>query len=254
MTFKIAVSYSHHDVACVVTDVEALANSKISFWMDRSLTGGVMWREEIAQHFAESDAVMAFLSPSWIGSDYCRQEISFALDQGKPVLCVYLEETKLTPGLQMSLNHRQTIYRFQHAQNLAEFYTRVNDALNAIGDEQAASASRYPETQLTTRLSPQTLQLVYDNKQYSVENQANNRFTIGRSSECDLVVRSDFVSRVHGYLYFQKGKYYYQDTSSNGTELLSSNQEIHLQQDPHQLQNTGQLIIGGSIINFHVRL
>lgn len=250
---QIAVSYSHDDVACVIPDVERLAAKGINIWLDRSITGGAMWREEIAQHFGDAEVVLAFVSARWVASEYCRQEISFALDQGKPILCVYLEDTQLTPGLQMSLNHRQTIQRYLHSHDLDGYYALVRSALIGLNDAHNQSLTQQTNlaTQMTTRMFPSSLQLVYDGSEYAVSDQSERRFTLGRSSGCNLVLKSDFVSRVHGYFYFENRKYYYRDSSSNGTQLLSNGQDLHLQQAASELAKFGQLVIGGAVISYH---
>lgn len=224
--------------------------------MDRNITGGVVWREEIAQHFGEADLVMAFISSSWLDSEYCRQEISFALDHGKPILCIYIDDTELTPGLQMSLNHRQTIARHQHSHNLDSYYNLASSALSAFHTKPAKHRPQQQPaiaTQMTTRMLPRALHLIYNSNQYDVTTSPNARFTLGRSSECNLVLKSDFVSRVHGYIYFSERKYHYQDTSSNGTQLLSNAKDLHLQQASSELASVGQIIMGGAIINYHTQ-
>lgn len=252
-TLQVAVSYSHHDAACVITDIERLAKPSIGFWMDRNITGGVVWREEIAQNFGAADLVMAFISKSWLESEYCRQEISYALDHGKPILCIYIDDTLLTPGLQMSLNHRQTIARYQYSHNLNSYYQLADNALSAFNHKPDTSQRPAIATQMTTRMLPRALHLIYNSNQYDVTTAPNTRFTLGRSSECNLVLKSDFVSRVHGYVYFSEGKYHYQDTSSNGTQLLSNANDLHLQQDSSELATVGQIIMGGAIINYHTQ-
>ncbi len=57
---------------------------------------------------------MAFITPRFVASGNCIDEIEYALRRGRPVLPVYLEPTELPPGLELSLGSRQAIQKHRY--------------------------------------------------------------------------------------------------------------------------------------------
>ena len=50
--------------------------------------------------------------------------------------------------------------------------------------------------------------------------------SIGRSSDCSWCINGTFVSRKHAFIEYKDGQYYIIDNSTNGIELISSNETI----------------------------
>ena len=78
----------------------------------------------IAEHVMKSSCVIAFLSRNAMASDYCQEEIFFALEEHRPIVPVYLEEIMLPPGLRMRMNIRQAIHRNRFHTN-ADFLAKL---------------------------------------------------------------------------------------------------------------------------------
>lgn len=83
-------------------------------WYDAGIEAGTEWPENIASHLAKASAVLAFLSPSAIASQNCRQEITFALSRNRALLAVYLDELTLPLGMEMQLGLTQSLFYYRH--------------------------------------------------------------------------------------------------------------------------------------------
>lgn len=108
----IFISYAHKNDKAVMSVVEVLASRGYRIWFDEGITPGSEWPENIAQHLDASAAVIAFITPEAMASDNCRQEINYSLDLKKPLLPIFLAETKLSSGMRMRLTAYQCIMRY----------------------------------------------------------------------------------------------------------------------------------------------
>ena len=67
----------------------------------------------IAAPAAPSTAtIVVMLTPTSAPRESVLNEISFALDEGKPLLAVYLEDTELPPGLRLRISRKQAILKY----------------------------------------------------------------------------------------------------------------------------------------------
>jgi hypothetical protein len=80
-------SYAHHDektdpdlISALTTELENRVNAKLlnaSFrlWIDRAgLRTGVDWNREIENQIRGASVMIVLLTPSWLGSSWCRRE------------------------------------------------------------------------------------------------------------------------------------------------------------------------------------
>ena len=88
---KLFVSYSRSDAEPVATLVSDLENFDHKAWMDRDLTGGQLWWNEVLRNIREADAFVFALSPHSASSKACMSEFEYASTLGKPVLPVVVE-------------------------------------------------------------------------------------------------------------------------------------------------------------------
>lgn len=105
------VSYAHSDADTVVAEMTWLHQAGFRLWYDDGIHIGTIWRQAIADALAESAGLLFFATESSIASDNCNKEISFALDEGKPVVVVRLDDTELPRALRLSLADRQALTR-----------------------------------------------------------------------------------------------------------------------------------------------
>jgi TolB-like protein len=103
------ISYSHADAEEVYSDLTGFNQSPLNIWYDDGIAPGYSWREEVAEAIENASLVVFFISPESIASRICLQEVNFALSRQKRVLCVYLRKTRLTIGLELTLNEMQAI-------------------------------------------------------------------------------------------------------------------------------------------------
>ena len=123
----IFISYAHRDMERVMPILERMAQMKCRMWYDEGIDPGTEWAERIAAHVEACDCMLAFLSPNYIASENCKDELDYARDLLKERILVYLEPTKLPRGMAMRLNRIQAIYQHQYS-NQDRFYERLMEA------------------------------------------------------------------------------------------------------------------------------
>ncbi len=88
--------------------------------------------------------------------------------------------------------------------------------------------------------------LVYDGKGSFISNQDGLKpFTIGRDASCDLMVKSDFASRMHLEISWKRDKFILTDQSTNGTTVTTaSGESIYLKRESYPLLGKGSITLG----------
>lgn len=115
----IFVSYAHKDSEKVVSVISGLQQRGFRVWYDSGIEAGSEWPEYIAEHLENAAVVLVFMSPAATASRNCRNEINYALDLGKDILVVYIEDTVLTGGMRLQLSSTQALYRSRHSSDAA---------------------------------------------------------------------------------------------------------------------------------------
>jgi hypothetical protein len=240
------VSYARSDSDIVMRDLAILKASRVNYWCDREVTGGAPWREELARRIKDSAAVVCFMSLRSIESRYCTQEISFAIDEDKPLICVHLEALVLPPGLRMTIGDRQALlrYEFAHSDYGDRLLAAAERALNPV----PATTTFLPNTAIL----PDSLLLSYAGESFVVPFAFSGIYEIGRSGRCQLNIDSSFISRRHGHFRWARGVFRYCDHSVNGTILETPEGEQLVRREEVALPSSGALKIGDCIIRFEV--
>lgn len=119
------ISYSHRDWGRVRPIIRGLQQMGYRLWYDTGIAIGSRWPDIIAQHLQRSSCVVAFVSANAMASDYCQEEMFFAMEERKPIMPVHLEKTILPPGLKMRLSSRQAIYRYDYRSD-ADFLSKLD--------------------------------------------------------------------------------------------------------------------------------
>lgn len=84
---QIFISYSRRDLDFVQALVNKLRRRNFRVWMDKSdIKPGSNWQEAIKTSVSASDALIAFISPDSVDSEWVGIEIDEALDQGITVI------------------------------------------------------------------------------------------------------------------------------------------------------------------------
>ena len=110
----IFVSYAHKNDAAVLEIIGTLQSRGFRIWYDEGIEAGSEWPESIASHLERAQLVLAFLSPAYLQSDNCRKEMHYALTKKKPVINVYLEQTELSPGMEMQIGNLFALMKYTY--------------------------------------------------------------------------------------------------------------------------------------------
>jgi molecular chaperone DnaK (HSP70) len=109
------VSYAHSDSKVVYPEIARLNGLGYRIWYDEGICPSHDWPESIATALERCDFFVVFVSTRAVASKNVRDEIHFALHEGKPFLAIYLEDTLMPPGLKMRMGSIQAISKFQIA-------------------------------------------------------------------------------------------------------------------------------------------
>ena len=90
------VSYPHLDKAAVsqiVNVVSSCTNEEI--WYDGELRGGDHYFSVIAREIRKNDIFLFMVTENSVHSDWCMQELQFAMSEHKKIIAVWLENITL---------------------------------------------------------------------------------------------------------------------------------------------------------------
>lgn len=104
------VSYAHADSEIVLPIIKAMEEYGINVWYDGGIQAGTEWPEYIAEKVISCTKFLLFVSESYLSSQNCKREINFAISRKKEILSVYLENVKLSPGMEMQLGTYQALF------------------------------------------------------------------------------------------------------------------------------------------------
>ncbi len=150
----IFISYAHANAPAVMQVMEVLAEQGYRIWYDEGIEVGSEWPEYIAGHLANAGLMVAFLSNAYIRSDNCRKEMHYALTKRIPVLNIFLEDTRMTPGMEMQIGNVFALMK----QNMSEevFYEKLMSAPQLTDDlaENGKTRPSKPKIRKTGRPVP----------------------------------------------------------------------------------------------------
>lgn len=140
----IFVSYAHRDDAAVLEIISTLQARGFRVWYDEGIEAGSEWPESIASHLERAQLVLAFLSPAYLRSDNCRKEMHYALTKRKPVINVYLEQTELSPGMEMQIGNLFALMKYTYPSE-EYFYDKLFSAELLDAAKFAGEAPELPD-------------------------------------------------------------------------------------------------------------
>lgn len=92
--------------------------------------------------------------------------------------------------------------------------------------------------------SEKQIHLKYLDKELSLRTESSVMF-LGRSAQCDIVIDSTRVSRLHAKIEFRRGKFVIIDQSTNGTFVkYSGGKEVYLRREVLPLMGKGVISLG----------
>ena len=101
------ISYSRRDKAFIEDLRAALDASKRSVWVDlRDIPPSADWRDEIHQAITSSDAFVCVVSPDYVASPICQEELEFARANNKRLIPIIRRDipTNQAPPALAALN------------------------------------------------------------------------------------------------------------------------------------------------------
>ena len=140
----IFVSYAHKNDAAVLEIIGTLQSRGFRVWYDEGIEAGSEWPESIASHLERAQLVLAFLSPAYLRSDNCRKEMHYALTKKKPVINVYLEQTELSPGMEMQIGNLFALMKYTYPSE-EYFYDKLFSAELLDADKFAGEVPELPD-------------------------------------------------------------------------------------------------------------
>ncbi|KAG1701865.1 hypothetical protein DVH05_010356 [Phytophthora capsici] len=109
----VMISYSHAHAPLARKIRDALERQRVTTWIDTmgptGITGGSVWRQEIARGIQSSALVLAVLTKDYPQSQWCMKELAFAKMQNIPVVAIQCEDMEISEELQVYLWTRQVI-------------------------------------------------------------------------------------------------------------------------------------------------
>ncbi|MBQ9663073.1 MAG: TIR domain-containing protein [Oscillospiraceae bacterium] len=108
----IFISYAHANSPAVMEVVQELSDQGYRIWYDEGIEVGSEWPEYIAKHLASAGLMIAFLSNAYMRSDNCRREMHYALSKRIPIVNIFLEETQMTPGMEMQVGNLFALMKY----------------------------------------------------------------------------------------------------------------------------------------------
>lgn len=143
----IFISYAHADSDAVMSVVTHMHDRGYRIWYDEGIEVGSEWPECIASHLTGAQLVVAFISNSYMRSDNCRREMHYALSKRLRIINVFIENTDMTPGMEMQIGSIFALMR--HDMSDEEFYGKLYSAplLDAelFADGGAPAEAQLPE-------------------------------------------------------------------------------------------------------------
>jgi TolB-like protein/Tfp pilus assembly protein PilF len=148
------VCYAHENADRVYPELQRLHDAGVRIWYDEGVSPGARWSDELARALSGAALVLFFSTPQSVKSKHCQDEVSFALDEQRPLLVIQDGLVDLPPGMRLQLGPQQSILK--HEMSAEQFKEKLAAAINRhLG---AASATGSP-TRVATISSRRRLAL-----------------------------------------------------------------------------------------------
>ena len=116
-------SYCHDDEADVYPIIERLALEGYRVWYDDGIHPGDDWPDVIAEHLSRAKVCAAAISKASVESHNCRNEVSFAIANNKPIIALILQDFPMPMGIRLQLSSSNFIRKYEHSDE--EFYEKL---------------------------------------------------------------------------------------------------------------------------------
>lgn len=123
-------SYSHADAAVVYEELARLDAGGFNIWYDEGIAPAMRWTQQLAGAIEASSVFVAFITPRFVASDNCIDELQFAITHRKPVLAIHLVPTELSAGLELMLGSKQALLKYKYTPDV--YAHKVRQALESL--------------------------------------------------------------------------------------------------------------------------
>lgn len=151
----IFLSYAHADASAVMAIAARLQEAGCRIWYDGGIEVGSEWPEYIAAHLEGAAVMLAFISNAYVRSDNCRREMHFAQTRKISTVNIFLEETALTPGMEMQIGPLFALMKYTMGEEV--FYGKLLAAPQLapfLGQEREAFQARISSVKPKKRWTP----------------------------------------------------------------------------------------------------
>jgi len=148
----IFISYSHTDSKEVFQELEWLRQNGFNVWYDEGISPGHDWPDELARAIESCGLFLLFVTPESARSENCSRETTFALSKGRSFMAVYLKETNLPRGLELSIGNSQALLKYELDNEV--YYRKL---LAAVLDELHNEPTTTAQADVADNQSPQSL-------------------------------------------------------------------------------------------------
>ena len=108
----IFLSYSHKDGDGARSIIEKLKEFGFRVWYDENLNAASEYAQILAKKVKDCGFFIALMSPDFVESPFCNDELHYALSNNKPILVVYLRKTVLPDWMDMRLGRYQALFLY----------------------------------------------------------------------------------------------------------------------------------------------
>ena len=136
-------SYSHADAAAVYEELARLRESGFNIWYDEGIEPSMRWTQQLAGAIEAASVFVAFITPRFVASDNCIDELQFAITHRKPVLAIHLVPTELSAGLELMLGSKQALIKYRYPPDV--YAQKAHQSLESLLDRRLDGASTAPK-------------------------------------------------------------------------------------------------------------
>lgn len=142
---KIFLSYSRLDQDFALDLGRDLKNAGVKLWMDQldGIVAGVDWRRAIEEAVDTSVGMVAVLSPEYVASEYCRNELARANDQKLPIFPLLLRSISTLPIEVQRLQYVD----FQNWVDPHVYQAKLDELLSQLRQRAGAHVGDLPDTE-----------------------------------------------------------------------------------------------------------
>lgn len=139
------ISYAHADSPDVMRVIADMHSRGFRIWYDEGIEVGSEWPECIAEHLGAAHLMLAFISEAYMKSDNCRREMHYALSKRIKVINIFLEQTAMTPGMEMQIGNIFALMKYTMDESV--FFDKLY-AAPLLNSEAFSAAQTAPAAQV----------------------------------------------------------------------------------------------------------